>query len=84
MNAEAIAKALGGRKAGISWMARCPAHDDRDPSLSIREDISGKALVHCHAGCSQERLIAILRSRGLWGWERSAPVPAGCISHCCG
>ena len=75
MNAEAIAKAPGRRKAGIGWMARCPAHDDRDPSLSIREDISGKALVHCHAGCSQERLIAILRSRGLWGGSGQRRFP---------
>jgi len=36
MTAEAIAKALGGRKAGGGWTARCPAHDDRTPSLSIR------------------------------------------------
>jgi len=35
MKAETIAKALNGRKAGGGWMARCPAHDDRDPSLSI-------------------------------------------------
>jgi hypothetical protein len=28
MSAETIAKALGGRKAGRGWMARCPAHDD--------------------------------------------------------
>lgn len=30
MKAEAIAKALDGRKAGGGWMARCPGHDDRD------------------------------------------------------
>ena len=35
MTAETIAKALGGRKRGAAWMARCPAHDDREPSLSI-------------------------------------------------
>jgi hypothetical protein len=29
MNAETVAKALGGRKVGGGWMARCPAHDDR-------------------------------------------------------
>ena len=33
--AEIIAKALGWRKAGGGWTARCPAHDDRTPSLSI-------------------------------------------------
>ena len=47
-------------------MARCPAHDDREPSLSISE-ADGKVLVRCHAGCDQERVIAALRSRGLWG-----------------
>src|SRR5438094_550718 len=34
-------------------MARCPAHDDREPSLSIREGDHGKVLVCCHAGCEQ-------------------------------
>jgi putative DNA primase/helicase len=66
MNAETIAKGLGGRKVGGDWMARCPAHDDRDPSLSIRDADDGKVLVRCHAGCDQERVIATLRSRGLW------------------
>jgi putative DNA primase/helicase len=66
MKAETIAKALSGRKAGGAWMACCPAHDDRDPSLSIRNAGDGKMLVRCHAGCDQERVIAVLRSRGLW------------------
>ena len=39
--AETIATALGGRKAGGAWMARCPAHDDRKPSLSIRDGEKG-------------------------------------------
>jgi putative DNA primase/helicase len=66
MKAESIAKALGGRKAGGDWMARCPAHDDREPSLSLRNAGDGKVLVRCHAGCDQKRVIAVLRSRGLW------------------
>jgi len=33
-----------------SWHARCPAHDDHGPSLSVR-GIEGQALVYCHAGC---------------------------------
>jgi hypothetical protein len=41
MKAEPIAEALGGRKAGGGWMARCPAHDDRQPSLSIRDTDDG-------------------------------------------
>jgi putative DNA primase/helicase len=66
MTAEAIAKALGGRKAGGGWTARCPAHDDRAPSLSIRDADDNKVLVRCHAGCDQERVIAALRRRGFW------------------
>ena len=66
MTAETIAKALGGRKAGSGWTARCPAHDDRTPSLSIRDAEDNKVLVRCHAGCDQERVIAALRARGLW------------------
>jgi hypothetical protein len=66
MNAEAIAKALGGRKAGGAWMACCPAHEDREPSLSITDAKGGKVLVRCHAGCSQHDVIAALRSRGAW------------------
>jgi putative DNA primase/helicase len=66
MNAETIAKALGGHKAGGGWMARCPAHDDRKPSLAIRDADDGKVLVRCHAGCDQEQVIGTLRSRGLW------------------
>jgi putative DNA primase/helicase len=66
MNAESIAKALAGRKVGGSWTARCPAHNDRTPSLSIREADDGKVLVHCHAGCDQEQVIAVLRTCGLW------------------
>jgi hypothetical protein len=77
-NAETIAKALFGRKAGAGWMARCPTHDDRTPSLSIRAAADGKVLVRCHAGCNQERVIATLRSLGLWmekGGRSTRPAP---------
>lgn len=77
MTAETMAKALGGRKFGTGWLATCPAHDDRAPSLAIR-DGGGKVLVRCHAGCDQERVIAALRERGLWGESgpRSSPWKA--------
>ncbi|MBM3567329.1 MAG: virulence-associated protein E [Alphaproteobacteria bacterium] len=71
MTAEAIANALGGRKAGGGWTARCPAHDDRMPSLSLTDTRDGKVLVRCHAGCEQERVIAALRGRGLWSESRA-------------
>lgn len=44
-----------------SWLACCPAHEDRSPSLSIaeRED---RVLLHCFAGCSA---LEVLESLGL-------------------
>jgi hypothetical protein len=74
MDAECIARALGGRKAGGGWAARCPAHDDRTPSLSIHDGDNRKVLVRCHAGCDQERVIAALQSRGLWTGEDSRSI----------
>src|SRR5262245_25408345 len=39
--------------------AQCPAHDDRNPSLSIRAT-EGQALVYCHAGCSPADVLSAL------------------------
>lgn len=66
MTAEALARALGGRRSGATWMARCPAHRDTTPSLSISVGKNAKVLVCCHAGCAQREVIAALNGRGLW------------------
>lgn len=66
MNAAAIARAMGGRRTGRTWMACCPAHDDATPSLALRDGDDGRVLVKCHAGCPQEAVIAALRRNGLW------------------
>ncbi|MFB9985328.1 toprim domain-containing protein [Mesorhizobium kowhaii] len=66
MTAETIARALGGHRVGATWMARCPVHDDRSPSLSISAGKDGKILVCCHAGCDQRDVIAALRAIGAW------------------
>jgi hypothetical protein len=79
-SAETLAEALDGRKTGRGWMARCPAHNDREPSLSIRETDDGKVLVHCHAGCDQEHVIAALRVCGLWP-EGGPQPPSGSALH---
>jgi len=42
------------------WKARCPAHDDRDPSLSIRVKDNGWAALKCHGGCEQDDILAAL------------------------
>lgn len=68
-SARDICHALKGRWHGRSGMARCPAHDDRSPSLSISETRDGRILVKCFAGCPQLAVIDALRARGLWNGE---------------
>lgn len=42
------------------YIAQCPAHEDRSPSLSIREGDNGNALIYCHAGCTTDTIIRAL------------------------
>jgi len=44
---------------GNKYTALCPAHEDKNSSLSISED-NGKTLIHCHAGCSTETIVQAL------------------------
>ena len=41
-----------------TWIARCPAHDDKTPSLSIREIDDGRLLVHCFGGCAVDSVLS--------------------------
>jgi putative DNA primase/helicase len=60
MNAEAlIARLQGVRRNGHGWQALCPAHADKNPSLSIHLR-DGRILLHCHAGCPQEAVLKAL------------------------
>ena len=46
------------RRSGPSrWTARCPAHDDRNPSLSVKVGEDRRVLIYCHAGCSIEEIL---------------------------
>lgn len=40
-----------------SWLACCPAHEDKTASLSVRELDDGRILVHCFASCSVEEVL---------------------------
>ena len=42
------------------WSARCPAHQDRAPSLSVREAHDGSVLLHCFGGCRVGDVVAAL------------------------
>lgn len=48
------------RKTRDGWNARCPAHDDRNPSLSVRAGENGTVLLTCHAGCHTDAVVAAM------------------------
>ena len=51
---ERVAKSRGG------WSARCPAHDDQDSSLFIRQDAEVNWHLECRAGCTTEKIADVL------------------------
>ena len=59
---QAQLEKLFGRLEGVrtcgkgKWQAKCPAHDDRLPSLAISE-AQDKILIHCFAGCSPSDVL---------------------------
>jgi putative DNA primase/helicase len=67
MSPAEIAQRLGARPCGNGWITKCPAHQDTNPSLSIREGEGGRLLLHCFTGCSFQ---AIRNALGL-------PAPTG-------
>jgi hypothetical protein len=50
----------GVRRSGRGWVAKCPAHADRSPSLSIAEGDEGRTLVRCFGGCDVTDVLAAL------------------------
>jgi len=57
---EKLVERLHAKRSGKGWIAKCPAHDDRKPSLSIDEGADGRALIRCHAGCDNTAILASL------------------------
>lgn len=65
-SARAIAGKLQGRRIREGeYLACCPAHDDRNPSLSISQK-GDKTLLHCWSGCPQNTVIGALQGLGAW------------------
>lgn len=43
-----------------TWVACCPAHNDKTPSFQIKEMSDGKILFHCFSGCSVNEICDAL------------------------
>jgi hypothetical protein len=73
-SAAQIARSLGGKPSGRGYfLVRCPAHEDREPSLSISDGDSGLR-VNCFAGCTPRDVYAALRERYLLADNGSRPA----------
>lgn len=64
----------GVRPNGDGFVARCPAHDDRQQSLSVSEGDDGRILVKCFAGCET---VHIVEAVGLKMKDLFAKEPQG-------
>ena len=74
-----LARLPNAKKSGSGWLACCPAHDDRQPSLSIAEGEDGRVLLKCHAGCSLEAICEAmgLKPTDLFVASTSTVLPTG-------
>lgn len=54
-----IARLNGVKETGRGkWQAVCPSHDDKHPSLNIKERDDGALLLKCWAGCSAGEIVS--------------------------
>ncbi|MGC4116147.1 MAG: hypothetical protein QM765_16515 [Myxococcales bacterium] len=54
------ARGCNPRRTGAGHLARCPAHEDQQASLSVGEGEGGRVLLKCHAGCDVEAVCSAL------------------------
>jgi hypothetical protein len=60
LTALALVRQLAGRRVGFDrYLVKCPCHDDRVASLSIRQ-CGDKVLLYCFAGCDTRDILAKL------------------------
>jgi 5S rRNA maturation endonuclease (ribonuclease M5) len=53
-----LPKLEGVRQFGGYWKARCPAHEDREASMTIGRGTSHPVVIRCHAGCMPDDILA--------------------------
>jgi hypothetical protein len=75
---DAVLDRLPGVKPnGAGFIACCPAHEDRNPSLKVSQGDDGRVLLHCHAGCDLDAVLTALDLRQADLFDQSAPKAEG-------
>ncbi|MCZ6665003.1 MAG: hypothetical protein O7B81_06845, partial [Gammaproteobacteria bacterium] len=77
MNAREMIEALEGRWHGTYGTARCPAHNDRNPSLKVSDDPNKRDGIdlHCFSGCDWRDVKRVLQRQGLLSDQDASPTP---------
>ena len=57
---DLLARLDGVRGRNGTWSAKCPAHADRSPSLSVKDGGDGLILMHCFGGCGTDDVLGAL------------------------
>jgi putative DNA primase/helicase len=82
---QRLVERLGGRWGANGGMCRCPAHDDRTPSLSVRPGRT-RLLLHCFAACEAPAILRALDVQQLLepsaGGAGEEPTPGGKDARC--
>ena len=62
MSVEVVLARLEGVRSTVPhrWIARCPAHQDKSPSLAIADGEDGRVLLHCFGGCDTEAVLSAI------------------------
>ena len=55
-----LAKLSGATENASGWSALCPAHEDKNASLSVADGEDGRCLLKCHAGCDVEAIVGAI------------------------
>ena len=73
---DVLGKLQGVKRSGSGHVAKCPAHDDKNASLSVTEGEAGRVLFYCHAGCDTEQIVAALgySMADIMGRDKREPV----------
>lgn len=68
-NLEKLISETRAKPSGSGYIGHCPCHDDKNPSLSFREE-NGKVLIHCHSGCHYKVINSWMLESGIISDDR--------------
>ena len=72
---------ISGVPCHAAWWAKCPAHPDTNPSLSVLERTDGSISIRCWVGCTLDQILSAKGLRRADLFPRPAVEYEGSTSH---